>query len=250
MGLTKELLDKLMDQYERGLDQLEKDPKSVTRLDAMWTGPRNRFFDIRRDDAYLNKILDDNHDQKVCPAKCRHGKCQNEIGIFSCEVDPANCQRVDGFCTVHNDCDCEIECPCYEGLSCYTFATEVFCLEKGVPGLIYENSDQQVHENDWYRTYTPRDPRDPFMLRGKVWEYQDQLHNLILSLNSIPILEKNIRRLSTELVRQESHKWSMANIRALKFMNSTWSVPDASGRLVSLDMPNEIVISIFYFASF
>lgn len=249
--LTKDNLEKLVCQFESQLNQLEKDAKSVRQVDYVWQFFRNRFFDIRRDDTLLQSAIRLNH-ESTCPIRCVHGKIaywerkRNPCRDYECELDDTH------FCKVHNWCHCDVECECYEICSAHTFATDDFILKNGVKQLIYEDPSKKEFSDFWYGTVKPVDPvNDPYMLRCRTLEFtQSGIFNLTLSLNSIPILEKNIYRLSKELVRQESQRWCMANIRALRFLNSLWYVPNSFGTLVEFHVPNHIIVVLFYYASF
>lgn len=251
-SLTKENLEKLVSQFETQLNQLEKDPKSVNPVDYTWHSFRNRFFDIRRDDNLLYASINKNH-RDTCKARCMHGKIDyyDRINVSPCDE---NCERDEEnghYCSVHDRCTCQVDCECFELLSTGTFGTEYFVKTNGVKPLIYEGYNDLQLSDFWYRVVEPTDLiKDPYMLRGRQMQYNQKIWNLTLSLNSFPILEKNILRLNTEIVRQESHRWCMANIRSLRFLNSMWYVPNDVGLLIGVHVPNDLITVIFYYASF
>lgn len=219
--LTKENLEKLVSEYESSLKCLEQDHKSINRIDYTWNFSKNRFFDVRRDDDFLEKQIDMNH-SSTCKAVCQHGRTQREIeSTYICNSECYPGRMNDGFCPIHQICTCNVDCDCYDNLSTGTFATECFVRNNGVTPLIYQTEGGHEVSDLWYCISKPIDPeKDPYMLRMREINRYD-VYRLTLSLNSIPILEKNIERLSKELIRQESYRWCMANIRAMRFLYFT-----------------------------
>lgn len=258
IALTKENLDKLVSQFESKIEQLEKDPKSVKKVDRNWRNFRNRFYDIRRDDRYLEEQINIHHSWS-CPEKCIHGKSENNISDSFCEM---TCQDTieNGICSVHGYCICEIDCDCYELCSVDTDSSEIFLHKSGVKSLIYHeiNNNPDISHNIPYLSYTfryaessPINPeQDPYMLRGRQISIDNNVYKMVLSLNSIPILEKNIERLNKEIIRQESHRWTMAKIRSSQLLNSYWTVLNHNDERVLIDVPNEIIILICYYLDF
>lgn len=250
MLLTKENLDKLVCQYEQQLNRLERDPKSIAKpVDDTWKSFRNRFYDIRRDDSYFDQNIELNH-RNSCPLKCIHGHGYDFNTETICDD---NCYdlRDNGLCPIHQICNCnrDADCECFDLCSVYTFATENFIRDKGVKQLIYEDANGKQFSNFWWGKHIPIDS-DSYQLRYKRIKRKSKIYNLTISLNAIPILETNLLRLNRELIRQEAHRWSMANIRASRLLNSSWSVVDHTGNRVEIFVPNDIIIVICYYASF
>ena len=71
----------------------------------------------------------------------------------------------------------------------------------------------------------------------------------VINLASIPRIQRNLRRLDRELVRQENFKWCMAHVRS-RGLGRHWSLLNETGELVRIQLPREILVLIMYWATF
>ena len=132
------------------------------------------------------------------------------------------CERVVGDDISFLYCTCDIEIP-YK-----TIFVDDACPEK----LCYG------------RVAVTRVEPDVFGLRVRVHTKKPYV-----SLDSIPQIRRNLRRLDRELVRQEQFKWCMAHVRS-RGLGCHWSVPNELCQLVQIELPREILVLIMYWVGF
>ena len=238
--LTNENLELLTNEYINKLNQLDTS-KSINTVDFRNKGPHNRFFDIRYDNRYFNENVSLN-----CQHKCVCG------------------YRIDDD---ERSCDCDEDCSC-DFCSAETDDEIDFVHENCPEELVYEQEKMYtLHQTETYKfpehekeftlhpRYSPVDPlndkyaiRSYYMTNRQVGPtYQTKY---IISLNSIPILERNLKRLKKELQRQETFKWCLAKIRARSFLNCSWGLLSDQGTIIRLSVPNDMLLCIFYWTSF
>ena len=225
LPLTQENLNLLLSQYENKIEELDKVTllKSSTNtkyfVDYHWHGPRNRFFDVRYDNPYCNSDI-----FRRCRCKYPHGilaRTERTFVDVESETDvPEYCQYIPTICFEDQEprkpfmavpackicrdklwsyCDCDF---CSQGTEDDADFIERACPEK----LIYEIIPNEQE--------TPFDGiSDPNRIR--VSETYDENRKDIVTVASIPIIERNLLRLDKELIRQEAHKQCMIKIRNL-----------------------------------
>ena len=225
LALTPENLDLILKQYETELGKLDLLPGNHINnyfVKYIWYGPRNRFYDVRYDNKYLALNIIYN-----CFCKCPH-----HILIKSF-YDPKN-----NHVPLCNECNYKITdfCTCryfecgggdeYE----HEF-TESSCPQE----LDYKetmNYEASIYDN----------VDDPFKLR--IRPYTDRRD--VILVTSIPIIERNLIRLKTELARQENFKRVLAEIRSRPFRKMTWYPINAQGEQVRIVLPRDMLLEIFF----
>ena len=225
LPLTHENLNLLLTQYENKIDQLD----TVTLLKSSsnteyfvnyhWHSTRNRFFDVRYDNPYCNTDV-----FRRCRCKCPHGilaRTENTfVDVESKDDVPEYCQYITPVsfkdqeprkpfmavpaCKICRDelwsyCDCDF---CSEGTYEDADFINCACPEK----LVYEMVPNEQE--------TPFDGiSDPNGMR--VNKTYDHNRKDVVTVASIPIIERNLVRLDKEFIRQEAHKQCMIKIRNL-----------------------------------
>lgn len=233
--LTVTNLELLLNEYEQKIDQL--DPIKYQRIDNLpecWQ-IKNRFFDIRWDNNFYCKNL-----FRICQCKCSHGKFylpfKESIKGERLEFEQCGeCGGAEYYNCTHTFCECADEAETDFMFECRPLDI-VYNFRSGEPGKDL-NPERAIKFNNhgWY---------DPF---------KDELYQskIVVSLESIPILVRNLVRLDKELIRQNAFKQCMALIRSQGFSHMTiWQVRNQLGEMVSISVPRDIVRLIFYWCSF
>lgn len=226
LPLTQENLNLLLNQYEKRIDELEKVTLLKSASDTTyfvnyhWHGPRNRFFDVRYDNPYCNRDI-----IRRCRCKCPHGiLARTEWTFVDVESEaevPEHCQFISPCfvgeenpkrkpfmavpaCVICKDelsnyCDCDFYS---DGTYDHAEFIDLACPEQ----LTYEMvPNEQKTEFD----------EIPDPNKTRVRESYDHDQKQIVTLASIPIIERNLVRLNKEWIRQEAHKQCMIQIRNL-----------------------------------
>ena len=239
LPLTRENLDLLLQQYETQLEKLDPIHNSEHRhVCFYWSGPRNRFYDVRTDNHYYNKNLNKFYRHKWTRIEdIVEGNESSECTCKLCEgeIDECSEDTMDSIDFAHRACP--------EDFS-YTELKDKCTLK-----IVKDPEFKVLYEN---RPKTDFDGiPDPYKLRIKGPTQQGEIR--VLNLNSIPIIERNLVRLNKELVRQEAFKWTMAFIRVKRLVKSrlsVWSVLNQDNILVQIYLPREIVIQIVFWLKF
>ena len=238
--MTQEHLDDLFKLYEDKLSQLDDITKyNEHNIDYMWSGFRNRFFHIRFDDRYYwqnvkcicknrkskveeytikkfnGKELDDDDAEDICP--CEDTTCSDaimdfhvycpEMLLYDRKVLPNDEPQIMISWGVEDK----------ETTACHwkqegRYDTDVIFMSQ-------ENYDEYAKTHPYVKKEYPQSVSQ---YRYIMKEYIDKLYGLneihhTLSLKSIPILERNLKRLDRELLRQETFKKCMEEIRKNQF---------------------------------
>lgn len=185
-ALTKENLDQLAHEYITKLNRLDTS-KCITSVDFRNNGPHNRFYDIRYDDPHFSENLVRNcsHNEQDCDCNAYNSEDSIDFVIDNCPKQLVYEEEKGKMYALHRS---EI----------YTF-----------PG---DTTEFILHPK-----YSPIDPlQDQYAILG-YYQTNQQINPTyqtkhLLSLNSIPILEQNLKRLNRELERQEAFKLCLAKI--------------------------------------
>lgn len=237
LPLTQHNLDLLLKQYENEIGKLDpvRNPDHVC---FYWDGPRNRFYDVRRDNSYYNTALQEFY-------RCKSEDVWDDNGItFARECTCKICQDEVDECSENTEERIDfVHRACPERFK-YTELKDkctVKIVEEPSFHLAFENIPKTIYDGQ----------PDPYHLRVRGSTQRGEIE--IINLESIPIIQKNLIRLKKELVRQEAFKWTMAVIRTrglVKTRLSLWSVINDKDEQVQLYLPRELVIQIMYWLTF
>jgi hypothetical protein len=199
----------------------------------------NRFYNPRYDNSLFNSVT-----------TCVHSMNDKRSHNYTDSENPKICENME--CTYLHDC-------CGRSYASDGTEDHMDFVDDNCPErlkYIQQKTETEFSDDNTYSKPIPTE-KDRFGLmqyRQRNIIRRNEIFRWTISINSIPILERNIERIDMVLKFEHAHREAMARIRCKMLCNGgPWKIEKEIGGHVTfiyMDIPNDVILEICRFCTF